>query len=135
MIYPLSENGLMLKGAYKNDLKNRLFFKRLIGEYFHFTAFGIDWLNEQWLKGTPPTYLDFARMWKSEYEKRQAISASPKEEWAYINFVQSILRNNSAIRQENLNKLWKEERERLVLKVCELLREQIPFFCEKHQGR
>ena len=38
---------LMLKGAYKNDLKTRLFFKSIIGEYFHFTAFGIDWLNER----------------------------------------------------------------------------------------
>lgn len=45
--YSLSKDGLMLKGAYKNDLRNRLFFKQLIGPHFHFTAFGIDWLNER----------------------------------------------------------------------------------------
>lgn len=62
--HELTENSLMLKGAYKNDLKTRLFFKKLIGEYFHFTAFGIDWLNERWMNGNPPTYKEFANMWQ-----------------------------------------------------------------------
>ena len=51
--YELSKNSLMLKNAYKNDLKTRIFFKKLIGDYFHFTAFGIDWLNERWMHGSP----------------------------------------------------------------------------------
>lgn len=86
--YELDENSLMLKGAYKNDLKTRLFFKKLIGEYFHFTAFGIDWLELRWLEGKPPTYKEFAQMWKLEYERRKQNPAPPKLEWAYINFLQ-----------------------------------------------
>lgn len=33
-IQPLSPTGRMLYGAYKNDLKTREFFKKLIGSYF-----------------------------------------------------------------------------------------------------
>ena len=88
--YPLETGTCMLKGAYKNDLKTRLFFKKLIGEHFHFTAFGIDWLNERWLEGKPPTYEEFATMWKSEYARRLKIGSTPKEEWAYINFTKNL---------------------------------------------
>lgn len=87
--YDLEENALILKGAYKNDLKTRLFFKKLIGEYFHFTAFGIDWLELRWLEGKPPTYREFAKMWELEYARRKQNPAAPKLEWAYINFLQS----------------------------------------------
>ncbi len=50
----LSMTSLILKGTDKNDLKTRLFFKEHIGSYFHFTAFGIDWIQERWLEGSPP---------------------------------------------------------------------------------
>lgn len=69
VIYVKSSTALMLKGNYKNDLQSRIFFKNLIGEHFHFTAFGIDWLNERWLSGNPPTYQEFANMWQEEYQK------------------------------------------------------------------
>ena len=46
-LYPLVPTTLILKGSYKNDLRTRLFFKQLIGDYFHFTAFGIDWVYER----------------------------------------------------------------------------------------
>lgn len=65
----LHPNSLMLHGAYKNDLKTRLFFKKIIGEHFHFTAFGIDWLKRRWLEGRPPTYQEFAEMWAFEFQK------------------------------------------------------------------
>ena len=68
----------MLKGGYKNDLKTRIFFKSIIGDYFHFTAFGIDWLKEQWMKGEPPTYKKFADMWTKEYAYREANGSSQK---------------------------------------------------------
>lgn len=119
--YPLAKEALMLKGAYKNDLKNRLFFKSLIGPYFHFTAYGIDWLNEQWLKGTPPTYLEFAKMWESEYQRRKAMAVSPKEEWAYINFVQNFLKETPSASQEEVNRSWKAEREMQKKKVSQFL--------------
>lgn len=85
----LLPTSLMLKGAYKNDLKTRLFFKSIIGDYFHFTAFGIDWLNERWMEGSPPTYQEFADMWKLKYQRRKENPVVPKSEWAYINYVQS----------------------------------------------
>ena len=80
--YELSKNSLMLKGAYKNDLKTRLFFKRIIGNHFHFTVFGIDWLNEQWMQGDPPTYQKFVDMWQKKYQIRKSTPVSPKAEWA-----------------------------------------------------
>lgn len=105
-VYPLKEEGLMLKGAYKNDLKTRLFFQQLIGANFHFTAFGIDWLNERWMAGNPPTYREFATMWQEEYARRKRMPAAPKEEWAYINFV----KKNPGTDRESLLRAWEAER-------------------------
>jgi hypothetical protein len=110
--YPLNPNSLILKGAYKNDLKTRLFFKKLIGDYFHFTAFGVDWIDEQWMDGNPPTYQEFADMWRSEYKRRQETPANPKEEWAYINFVQQYLNINPTTTRDSLTNAWKIERQK-----------------------
>jgi len=60
--YDLSPNAYILKNAYKNDLKTRMFFKNIIGDHFHFTAYGQDWINYRWLNGNPPTYQEFADM-------------------------------------------------------------------------
>ncbi len=109
---PLEVTGLMLKGSYKNDLKTRLFFKKVIGAHFHFTAFGIDWLNERWMLGNPPTYQEFADMWEDEYRKRQNAPASPKEEWAYIRFVQRYLTHSPDSSRDSLNVAWENERQR-----------------------
>ena len=87
-VYPLLPDTVILKGAYKNDLRTRLFFKQLIGEHFHFTAFGIDWLNDCWMSGNPPTYQAFADMWQARYLRRKSVGSDPKIEWAYINFTQ-----------------------------------------------
>lgn len=62
-----------------------MFLKKLIGDYFHFTAFGVDWVDERWMDGNPPTYQEFVDMWRAEYKRRQETPANPKEEWAYIN--------------------------------------------------
>jgi len=78
VVPPLSPKSLILRGAYKNDFATLLFFKSLIGERFHFTAFGIDWLNERWLQGNPPTYQEFADMWIAETERRSHEKAAPK---------------------------------------------------------
>lgn len=119
--YPLKANTLMLKGAYKNDLKTRDFFKSLIGSHFHFTAYGIDWLNERWFEGNPPTYQEFAQMWSQEYEKRKLVKAPPKEEWAYINFVQEYLAHSPEATREILFEAWKNERERQKERAYSLL--------------
>ncbi len=119
--YPLGEKELMLKGAYKNDLKTRLFFKQFIGEYFHFTAFGIDWLNERWMKGNPPTYQEFSKMWQTEYQKRKEAPAAPKKEWAYIRFVQKFLLSSPTARRENIYQAWESERQKHKTHVYEFL--------------
>ncbi len=110
--YPIQEESLMLKGAYKNDLKNREFFRNLIGPYFHFTAFGIDWLNGRWYEGDPPTYLEFAHMWKQEYERRKKDPETPKEEWAYINFIKQFLEEFPKAGKAQIYEAWKAEREK-----------------------
>jgi hypothetical protein len=110
--YQLNRNAPILKGAYKNDLKTRLFFKKLIGDYFHFTAFGIDWINERWMDSNPPTYQEFADMWQAEYKRRKEIPATPKEEWAYINYVQQYLKKHPTSTRQNLTNAWEIERHR-----------------------
>lgn len=122
MVYLLGKNELMLKGAYKNDSKTRIFFKKLIGDHFHFTAFGIDWLNERWMEGDPPTYQEFAQMWQEEQQKRKEMPVAPKEEWAYINFVQNFLLNSPAATRENINNAWKCERQRRKALIFKMLK-------------
>lgn len=106
----LKKDTLMLKGAYKNDLKTRIFFEGLIGEHFHFTAFGIDWLEEKWMQGIPPTYQEFADMWQEEYAFRKVNGSTPKEEWAYINFVKQYLSDNPKASREEIIKQWNVKR-------------------------
>jgi len=108
----LHPRSLILQGVYKNDLKTRLFFKKLIGEHFHFTAFGIDWVKSRWQEGKPPTYQEFAHMWEEEFKKRQQKKADPKNEWAYICFMQRFLKMNPQASRQELLKNWHEERGR-----------------------
>ena len=115
---------LMLKGLYKNDLKTRIFFKNLIGEYFHFTAFGIDWLEERWMEGRPPTYREFAAMWQNEYAYRKENGSTPKDEWAYINFVQRYLKDNPDAKKKDILKHWDIERQRHKDLVEQLMRQK-----------
>lgn len=106
----LNLDALMLKGAYKNDLKTRLFFKSIIGQHFHFTAFGIDWLEDRWMEGNPPTYKEFTDMWNREYEFRKMNKVLPKEEWAYINFVKRYLDENPNPTRNEILDRWEIER-------------------------
>ncbi len=101
---------LMFKGTYKNDLKTRLFFKEIIGQHFHFTAFGIDWLESRWMEGNPPTYKEFADMWSKEYEFRKTYGSAPKVEWAYINFVKKYLNENPYVPRHKISSEWETER-------------------------
>lgn len=108
----LSPTSLMLYGDYKNDLKRRDFFKLLIGPHFHFTAFGIDWLNARWLAGQPPTYQEFATYWVDQYQQRQLIQAPPKAEWAFIRFLQRILKEQPNVSKSAMLNTWKAEQAR-----------------------
>lgn len=106
----LKPTSLMLHSEYKNDLKTRIFFKSLIGSHFHFTAFGIDWLNERWQDGNPPTYKEFADYWINETEKRKLKKPKPKKEWAYINFLQNYKKENPGSSKDDSIRDWKKLR-------------------------
>lgn len=121
-LYSLHPHALILKGSYKNDLKTRLFFKDLVGEHFHFTAFGLDWIQERWEKGIPPTYEAFAKMWQKEYERRQQVGSLPKEEWAYIRFVQSFIKQFPKASKSKILEAWEEERTKQVALAHYLLK-------------
>ena len=103
--YITAEN-FMIKGIYKNSKCARLFFQKIIGEKFHFTAFGIDWLNDRCAANNSPTYKEFSDMWIEQIN----IKRQPKEEWQYIIYVQNFLINKpNATRDELLNG-WQNER-------------------------
>lgn len=85
----LSAHGLILSGSYKNDQKTREFMKSLVGEHFHFTAWGQDWIKERWQKGKPPTFQEFGDAWQANYHESKQQKRSPKKEWAFLCFVQS----------------------------------------------
>ena len=110
----LSPETLILKGVYKNDLKTRAFMKTLVGDDFHFTAFGQDWIKERWIVGNPPTYGEFARFWRGEKTRRQRQKAQPKEEWAYLNFTQQYLEMNPQATRQEITQAWEQERQRKV---------------------
>ncbi len=106
----LSPDALILKGGYKNDLKTRLFFKEIIGRHFHFTAFGIDWLESRWMEDKPPTYQEFADMWSKEYKFRKIYGSAPKAKWAYINFIKIYLNDNPNASRNEILSSWELER-------------------------
>lgn len=117
--YPLAPDTKMLIGSYKNDAKTRAFFKKLIGNHFHFTAFGIDWLNERWQAGKPPTYQEFATMWQKEVDKRKEQKPQPKQEWALITFVQQYMEKHPQATKTQVNKAWHQKRLEMVMMVIE----------------
>jgi len=123
--YPLHEETVILFGSFKNDLKTRNFFKKLIGKHFHFTAFGIDWIHERWQEANPPTYKEFAQMWQHEYEQRKKSKAQPKKEWALLTFVQHYQENNPNASKQEMMMAWKKERELQVKQAQELLKKSL----------
>lgn len=120
--YPLHPKTLILKGSYKNDLKTRLFLKKLIGSHFHFTVFGQDWIMSCWERGQPPSYEEFAKIWQKEYERRQREGGLPKEEWAYIRFVQDFIRQLPNPSRALLLESWEKERQKQVAIAKDILR-------------
>lgn len=120
--YPLASDTKILIGSYKNDAKTRAFFKKLIGNHFHFTAFGIDWLNERWQAGNPPTYQEFATMWQKEVDKRKGKKPQPKQEWALITFVQQYMKKHPQATKAEVNKAWHKKRLEMVTIVKEYFR-------------
>jgi len=107
---PLRKESLMLYGSYKNDAITRALFKHIIGLHFHFTAFGIDWLNERWFAGKPPTYQEFADYWVKETARRKTTPSKPKQEWAYLSFLQRATQQKADMPKQELMVAWKKLR-------------------------
>lgn len=124
-LQPLAPKSYMLYGAYKNDAITRDFFKKLIGPHFHFTAFGIDWLNDRWQQGSPPTYQEFADYWQQETAWRKQHKVAPKEEWAFINFVQRMQKKEPLARHEDLIHAWKEEQQKQAHLASQLIEKAV----------
>jgi len=118
----LHPQSLMLYGGYKNDARTRAFFKSIIGPHFHFTAFGIDWLNKRWLQGIPPTYQEFAEYWVQESEARKRAKPIPKQEWAYINFLQHAQKSMPDTTKAQLMAAWHQTRQEKVKLAYKLLK-------------
>lgn len=118
-VISLKPENLILYGSYKNDLATRLFFKKLIGQHFHFTAVGHDWIRERWLEGKPPTYQEFADFWQ---EAKDQNKVCPKQEWAYLRFIQRFVEQNPHASRSEITCAWKAERERNVNQVHMLLK-------------
>lgn len=95
--------------------------KSLVGNHFHFTAFGQDWIKERWLARKPPTYRQFADFWQKEYKARQKKPAAPKKEWAYINFTRALIQKNPNATRKEISAGWKKERLAQVQKAKDLL--------------
>lgn len=110
--YPLAPNTPILHGSFKNDLKTRVFLKSLIGNHFHYTAFGIDWIKDRWFKGAPPTYREFAEYWQKEYIARQKTKGALKPEWAYLNYLETYKQENPNASQADALSSWKKFREK-----------------------
>lgn len=108
--YPLAKDTLILSGSYKNDAATRSFLKTLIGDYFHFTAFGQDWIKERWIQGNPPTYREFAEYWQKEFQTRKQRKATPKKEWAYLNFVQKYCKDHGNFTRKEITEAWEKHR-------------------------
>jgi hypothetical protein len=119
--YTLAPQTLILKGSFKNDLKTRMFLKKIVGDHFHYTAYGIDWIKNHWEQGTPQTYSQFASYWQSEYIIRKNSKPALKPEWAYLNFLNQYKKNNPTSSKSQAIAAWKTEREIYVKKIKTIL--------------
>jgi hypothetical protein len=121
-LQPLHPTALMLYGSYKNDAVTRAFFKTLVGPQFHYTAFGIDWINERWMAGKPPTYQEFADYWKTESARRKKDPEDPKKEWRYIRFVQEMQLVHPDASRDNIMQAWKQIQAQNALRARRVLK-------------
>jgi hypothetical protein len=123
--YRLHPEALMVYGAFKNDLITRIFLKKLIGNHFHYTVFGLDWIKARWFEGKPPTYAEFAHFWQDEYTRRQGKSQDLKPEWAYLNFAREFKKNYPDASKNTLLDAWESIRKKHTDRVLSLLRKSI----------
>lgn len=112
MSYPLRKDTPILKGSFRTNTATKNFLQKLAGPNFYFSAFGQEWIVQQWQKGTPPTYESFARYWKGEQAQRAQVKETPPEDWAYHTFEQQFVLKNPAATKEELATAWNNLRQK-----------------------
>jgi len=121
--YPLHPETLILHGNYKNDAATRAFMKTLVGNHFHFTALGIDWIKDRWNAGNPPSYREFADFWQQQYQANKQKKPPPKKEWAYIRFTQNYLSKKPTASHKEIIAAWKEKQEQQFQRAQEMIQD------------
>ncbi len=117
----LQADELVLFGSYKNDLRTRIFLKTLVGNHFHYTAWGLDWLRSRWEEGNPPTYQEFADAWQGNYVATQVQKHPPKQEWALIRFCLAYAEKHPEASRAEVIQAWKEVRAEIAQRVKDSL--------------
>eukprot|EP00392_Amoebophrya_sp_AT5.2_P006986 g6998.t1 len=108
---PTRVENLMAHKVYKNDARHREFFVRQIGPQFHFTAAGIEWLNERWLQGVRPTFQEYIEYWKETNEELKNSGKKPSAGFQTLQFNQFQTRHGSkGWNREKLLEEWSKER-------------------------
>jgi hypothetical protein len=81
----------------------------------------MDWIQERWLEGNPPTYQEFADMWIKEYRRRKEEGVQPKHEWAYINLAQKFMKEHPNTSKKDFLKEWDQTRKKNLTIAHEIL--------------
>ncbi|MEO0335653.1 MAG: hypothetical protein AAF202_04635 [Pseudomonadota bacterium] len=115
---PLKPEKYILPGHYTNGAASREKLRRLIGEHFSFTTFGMDWIKAQWAESSYPTFQQFAKFWQAEFNRRQAGGSFQS---AMTNARVRFFRENKGLSKSQLEKGWEKERKRHKSRILELL--------------
>lgn len=75
--------------------------------------------------GDPPTHQDFADLWELEYQRHKENPVASKVEWAYINYVQSFIKQFPDVTEMDMNHAWDNERKRHKIRVTNYIKDQI----------
>jgi SAP domain-containing new25 len=120
----------MMPGSYTNGAAARAFFKNAIGPHFHFTVYGMDWIQARWAVGEHPTFSQFVTYWNREYAARKAgKDFATKPELARVRFLRAQKRRGP-VSKSILEALWLEERE----VMSQFVRGKIEAFLEETQA-
>ncbi|MEL6224163.1 MAG: SAP domain-containing protein [Cyanobacteria bacterium J06627_8] len=118
---PLKPEQYILPGHYTNGSRMRTKLKTLIGEHFHFTNYGMEWIRERWRTKQYPTFEEFATFWQQEYERRQ--SGGEFESLATnarVRFFRAL--EGKGLTRNQLEAAWQAERLRHVKLVSSILK-------------
>jgi SAP domain-containing new25/Domain of unknown function (DUF6434) len=99
-----------LKEGYKCDEKTRNFFKKHIGEHFHFTYF----LNEYIKQHPNKTYGDAIKFWKYQNEHKDQFTQKYTEtgKFEYNNFVKKYYEAHPHVTLEEIIHQWNKHKEK-----------------------